>query len=149
MSFLEDALKRALPTAKAAEPIAIAVGSVVLGRMLNGPAAAGSVPAPQAGQGNAGQGDLVNGLGGLIGKLQQAGLGDAVNSWIGNGQNAPIDANQLGAALGKEAVSELARHTGLDEGQLMAGLSQVLPVVIDKLTPHGRLPTQQEVTQAG
>ena len=147
MSFLEDALKRAMPTAQAAEPIAIAVGSLVLGRMLHGSAPAGGAPAPSAQQ--AGGGDLLGGLGGLLGKLQQAGLGDAVNSWIGNGQNLPVDANQLGAALGKEAVSELARHTGLDEGQLRAGLSQVLPVVIDKLTPHGRMPTQQEVTQAG
>ena len=143
MGFFEDAIKRAMPTAQAAEPIAIAVGSLVLGHMFNSNAA----PAP-AGTQPAG-GNLLNGLGGLVGQLQQAGLGNAVNSWIGNGQNVPVDANQLGAALGQKAVSELARHTGLNEQELMAGLSQVLPVVIDKLTPHGRLPTQQEVTQAG
>ena len=142
MGFFEDVLKSALPNSQSAEPIAIAVGSLILGRVLGGGAAA--APAGQAAPQPANTGDLAGTLGGLIGKLQQAGLGDAVNSWIGTGPNAQVAPGQLGGALGQEVIQSLAKHTGLSEQQLLAGLTTVLPVVIDKLTPHGRLPTPGE-----
>src|SRR6476620_6171781 len=109
MSFFEDALRRAMPTAEQAKPIAIAVGGLILGRLLGpGSSVPGQTVAPDATGGN-----VVGGLGGLISSLEAHGLGDVVKSWVGSGANLPIDPNQLGAALGRETISALARHSGL------------------------------------
>lgn len=82
----------------------------------------------------------LGGLAGLVGKLQQAGLGDAVQSWVGTGQNLPVSADQLRGALGHDTVSGMAQQLGLDSGDLAGQLSQLLPQVVDKLTPHGQVP---------
>ncbi len=81
------------------------------------------------------------GLGGLVGKLQQAGLGDIVNSWISTGQNLPVSGSQLQQALGSDTLGPLARQLGLGEGDLAGGLAGLLPQVVDGLTPDGRLPS--------
>jgi uncharacterized protein YidB (DUF937 family) len=81
------------------------------------------------------------GLGGLVGKLQQAGLGDIVNSWISTGQNLPVSGSQLQDALGSDTLGPLARQLGLGEGDLAGGLAGLLPQVVDGLTPDGRLPS--------
>jgi uncharacterized protein YidB (DUF937 family) len=94
-------------------------------------------PGPQAG--------LFGGLGGLLDRLSQAGLGSTANSWVGPGQNAPIQPAQLQSALGQTTISDLARHAGMSEQELLAHLSQALPGVVDKLTPNGRIPSQNEV----
>jgi uncharacterized protein YidB (DUF937 family) len=78
--------------------------------------------------------------------LQNGGLGNVVNSWVGAGQNQPVAPGQLGPALGSELIKALAQRSGLSEEELTKQLSQVLPGVVDKLTPAGRLPTAAEVT---
>ena len=70
-----------------------------------------------------------------------------VNSWVGSGQNQPVSPGQLGSALGSNTVKTLAQKSGLSEDELTKQLSQVLPEIIDKLTPNGRLPTVAELSQ--
>jgi uncharacterized protein YidB (DUF937 family) len=81
-------------------------------------------------------------------RLTSAGHGDAVSSWIGRGQNAPIQADKLGSAMGQTTVSELARTAGMSEADLLSQLSRVLPGVVDKLTPSGRVPNPTEIEAA-
>lgn len=80
------------------------------------------------------------GLGGLVEKFQQAGLGDVVNSWIGTGANQPVSAAQLGQVLGADTLSDLAARIGMDRDAAAGQLSQILPGIIDRLTPQGQAP---------
>ncbi|HWI29231.1 MAG TPA: YidB family protein [Stellaceae bacterium] len=80
------------------------------------------------------------GLPGLVQNFESAGLGGIVSSWIGSGQNQPISPDQLRDALGAERVQWLANRTGIPADTVLAQLSQHLPGIIDKLTPHGELP---------
>jgi uncharacterized protein YidB (DUF937 family) len=81
------------------------------------------------------------GLGGLIGKFQQAGLGDIVGSWVGSGQNMPISADQLQNVLGSDAVAGIAAKLGMNPSDALGQLSNLLPGLVDKLTPDGQAPT--------
>src|SRR5882672_5979618 len=102
-----------------------------LGGLLGG-AAAGSV--------------ISGGLGDLLKQLQQNGQGDTANSWVGKGENKPIAPGDHANALGADQIDSLASHSGMSRDQLLSGLSQYLPGVIDHLTPEGRLPTEQELS---
>ena len=86
--------------------------------------------------GNGSQG----GLNAIVAKLQQAGFGDQVKSWIGNGQNLPITAEQLQQALGSDTVKQLAARFNIPVDQLGKVLAQVLPTAIDHASPGGKLP---------
>jgi uncharacterized protein YidB (DUF937 family) len=113
-----------------------------LGGML-GNAGGGGLAGSQGGLGGL-LGGEVGGLGALVEQFTQAGHGGAINSWIGNGQNQPIAPHDLGAALGPETVGQLSRQTGMGSSDLLSQLSQLLPGVVDQLTPQGRMPTEQE-----
>ena len=94
------------------------------------------------------QGDplaILGGLGGLLNKLEQGGLGDQTKSWVGSGQNQPVSPSQLGQALGPSILKTVSQLTGLSEDDLTKQLSQVLPGVVNGLTPNGRLPTMAEL----
>ena len=80
------------------------------------------------------------GLGGLLEKFNQAGMGDAAKSWVGTGDNAPISGDQLGQVLGGDMMGELAAKLGMSNGDAAGQLANVLPGLIDKLTPHGQAP---------
>ncbi len=80
------------------------------------------------------------GLSAVVAKLQQAGLGDQVKSWIGNGQNLPITAEQLQAALGSDTVKQLAAKFNIPVDQISKVLAQQLPAAIDHASPGGTLP---------
>ena len=80
------------------------------------------------------------GLDGLLEKFKQAGMADQVNSWIGNGQNLPISAEQISQILGSDVVRTVAAKLGIDPDQAAQQLSALLPGLIDKLTPHGEMP---------
>ena len=80
------------------------------------------------------------GLPGIISKLQHGGLADHVGSWIGTGQNMPISGGQLQEVLGSGAIGEIAQQLGMSHGDTSSGLAQVLPQIIDKLTPNGQVP---------
>ena len=82
----------------------------------------------------------LGGLAGLVEKFQQNGLGDIVGSWIGKGENLPVSADQIASALGQGALGNIASQLGLDSSAVSAQLAQVLPGLIDQLTPHGTLP---------
>ena len=86
-----------------------------------------------------GQGQ-VGGIGGLVQRFEQAGLGEAVQSWVGNGANQPVSAAQVGQALGPETVQTIAGETGLPPDSLLGRLAELLPGVIDRLTPNGQVP---------
>ncbi|MDE2370086.1 MAG: DUF937 domain-containing protein [Burkholderiales bacterium] len=94
------------------------------------------------GQGGA-PGGAAGGLGGLVGlveKFQQSGLGPQVASWIGTGQNMPVSGDQVTNALGTGAVGQIAQQLGLSHGDAAGQLAQMLPQLIDKLSPNGQLP---------
>jgi uncharacterized protein YidB (DUF937 family) len=80
------------------------------------------------------------GLNGLVQAFQKGGLGDVVQSWISTGQNLPISPEQLQAVLGSDAVAQIAQKVGLDPSQLSQQLAQLLPGVVDQLTPNGQAP---------
>jgi uncharacterized protein YidB (DUF937 family) len=80
------------------------------------------------------------GLNAIIAKLQQAGLGDQVKSWIGNGQNLPITAEQLQQVLGSDTVKQLAARFNIPVDQLGKVLAQALPAAVDNASPGGKLP---------
>nr|WP_315228252.1 YidB family protein [uncultured Albidiferax sp.] len=80
------------------------------------------------------------GLGGLAEKFGQAGMGDVLGSWIGTGQNQPISGDQLGNVLGSDALAGIAAQLGLNPGEAAGQLAQVLPGLVDHLTPNGQAP---------
>jgi uncharacterized protein YidB (DUF937 family) len=86
--------------------------------------------------GNGNQG----GLNAIVAKLQQAGFGDQVKSWIGNGQNLPITADQLQQVLGSDTAKQLAARFNIPIDQLGPILAQLLPKAVDKASPNGHLP---------
>jgi uncharacterized protein YidB (DUF937 family) len=86
--------------------------------------------------GSGGQG----GLTAIVAKLQQAGLGDQVKSWIGNGQNLPITAEQLQQVLGSDTVRQLAAKYNIPVDQITQILAQQLPKAVDHASPDGKLP---------
>lgn len=77
------------------------------------------------------------GVQGIIAQMEQQGLGNTVRSWVGNGANQPISADQVHQAFGADTVKALAAKVGMTPEDLTAKLSQILPGVIDKLTPGG------------
>jgi uncharacterized protein YidB (DUF937 family) len=80
------------------------------------------------------------GVQGIVTQLESQGLGDTVRSWVGNGSNLPISADQLQKALGSGTLQELAAKFGVDPQTLAQQLSKVLPHAIDHLTPGGTIP---------
>ena len=127
------------------------------------PATPAPAPTPGTSSGGGGFGDILKGpLGGLLGgaaagsvisgglgdlmkQLQQGGQGDAANSWVGKGPNKAISPGDLASALGADQIDSIASQSGLSRDDLLKGLSQYLPQVVDHLTPDGRLPTDSEV----
>ncbi|WP_425256744.1 YidB family protein [Rubrivivax sp. RP6-9] len=80
-------------------------------------------------------------LGDLVAKFQQGGLGDVVGSWISTGRNLPISPEQLSGVLGNDTIAQLAQQFGMNGGDMAGQLSQLLPQVVDQLTPGGQLPS--------
>ncbi|RQH07668.1 DUF937 domain-containing protein [Bradyrhizobium sp. RP6] len=89
---------------------------------------------------------LSGGLGDLLNQLQQSGHGDTANSWVGKGENKPIAPGDLASALGADQIDSLSAQSGLSREELLSGLSQYLPQVVDHLTPDGRLPNENEIS---
>ena len=88
---------------------------------------------------------LGGGLGSLIERFSQSGRGDVIGSWIGTGQNQAIGPHELHEALGDDTVETLARETGMPREELLSELSETLPDVVDRLTPEGRVPDEDEM----
>ena len=96
--------------------------------------------------------DLINkqegGLSGLVDKLKGSGLGDQVSSWIGTGENKAVDSTQLSSALGGDVVKNIASKLGISQDEAANGVAGALPEVVDKLTPNGKIETD-EMLQKG
>jgi uncharacterized protein YidB (DUF937 family) len=80
------------------------------------------------------------GLAGLVQQFQQAGLGQQVGSWVSTGQNMPISVDQLTKVFGSSQMQQMASSAGMDVSQLGSQLSQLLPQMVDQLTPNGQMP---------
>jgi uncharacterized protein YidB (DUF937 family) len=78
-------------------------------------------------------------LPGLVAALEKGGLGPQVQSWLGNGTNMPITADQLKAVLGNTEIQEFARHMGLPVDQVLQLMAQYLPEIVDKASTNGVL----------
>jgi uncharacterized protein YidB (DUF937 family) len=147
MAGLEDLIRSSAPGGGIGKPLMLALLALLASGVLfrgggpSAPTTTGSQPASDEGAGG-----LLGGLGGLLDKLQKGGLGDVANSWVGSGQNQPVSPKQLSPALGSD-IKALAQRSGLSEEELTKQLSQILPGVVDKLTPAGRLPTLAELSE--
>jgi uncharacterized protein YidB (DUF937 family) len=82
------------------------------------------------------------GLEGILGKFQQAGFGEQADSWVSTGQNLPIDPGALGQVFGQEELGQIARQTGMSQQDLSGGLADLLPGLIDGMTPKGQVPAE-------
>jgi uncharacterized protein YidB (DUF937 family) len=80
------------------------------------------------------------GLSGLVQTFKDNGLGDIVSSWVGTGENQPVNADQINNALGSETIQNLAAKAGVSSTEMSSMLAQQLPGLIDKLTPNGAIP---------
>jgi uncharacterized protein YidB (DUF937 family) len=162
MGLLDDVLGSAVPGGNVSKPLMIALtallaaratGSGGLGNLFGGGGAATQTPQTAPGQAQPSQpqgqpqGGLLGGLGSLVQRFQQSGHGDIINSWIGPGQNRAITPEQLHQALGPEAVNNLSQLTGAAPHDLVSELSRILPGLVDRLTPQGRMPDQTEMSR--
>lgn len=115
----------------------------VVGALNSGGAAPGANPQSAAivtevlsmlrGQGGA------SSLSGLLQAFENGGLGHLFQSWVGSGQNLPVSPNQIQSVLGNSGMLErIAQATGMQTTDVAAHLSQVLPQIVDHLTPNGQ-----------
>jgi uncharacterized protein YidB (DUF937 family) len=112
-----------------------------------GASGVGNTPAGGALGGVLGGGSLGAGLKDLLDRFRQSGQEDKVQSWVSTGANKPIAPNEIEQALGEERLQWLMEQTGMPKDQLLNGLSGELPQAIDKLTPDGRIPTDEELSR--
>ena len=82
------------------------------------------------------------GLSSMVKGFQEKGLGDIVSSWISTGKNLPISADQLRSGIGEDKISEIARQTGMSSEDVSLNLKDLLPNLIDKITPDGQMPEE-------
>ena len=148
MGLLDEvtgAMSSSAPGGNLTKPLMIALGALLVGKMMSGGGAQASTPAASAPDGG-----LLGGVGGLLDKLKDAGHGDKVNSWVGTGtgEKKPIAPGELGAALGQQNVSNAAQQANMSEQQLLSMLAQNLPQIIGKLTANGGIPSLQQVAAA-
>ena len=84
-------------------------------------------------------------LANLANSFQSAGLGNILQSWVGTGQNLPISADQIGKVLGSGTVADLSKKAGIGESETTSALASLLPQVIDKVSPGGNVPAQNDL----
>ena len=117
---------------------AMGIAKILLAKKLGGNnAAVGAALGGLLGGGNAAGGGLD--LGNLVNGLKAKGLGDVADSWLGDGENAEISADQLKDVLGQEGIAKAAAELGTDEGRLLDGLKDAIPQMVDKSSSGGSL----------
>jgi uncharacterized protein YidB (DUF937 family) len=139
----------AVPGGSVTKPLIIALLALLASRYMSGgqkqaPAEMPKLPDPVP-QSAEDPGSVLDGLGGLIDQFQKKGLGEVVDSWVKRGKNKDVAPDQVTVALGGDVVDELSRRTGLSRDEVVTELARMLPNVVDKLTPDGRVPTRQEI----
>jgi uncharacterized protein YidB (DUF937 family) len=116
---------------------------IVLGMLMSrqgtsqGPGGLGGLLGELMGGGRGGHG---GGMGQILEQFQRAGFGREADSWVSTGQNAPISPDAVRQVFGEDALSRIARQAGISEGETSRGLSELLPEVVDRVTPDGRVP---------
>ena len=108
--------------------------------MLSNRGGTGAVAAPAMGGGGG-----MAGLGGLLQQLTQSGYGQQANSWVGTGANEPLPSQAWSKVLAPEQLSAIASQAGISEDEARHGLSQLVPEVVDHLTPQGQLPPEDQL----
>ena len=132
------------------------IAEMLRGATSSGPGASGQ-PQPQGGLGGllgnlggAGAGGVLGGgLNELVERFRQNGQGDVAESWVGPGPNKEVAPNQLEQAIGPDVLATLSQQTGLSREEILTRLSRELPTAVDRYTPEGRLPTQQDLSRWG
>jgi uncharacterized protein YidB (DUF937 family) len=90
---------------------------------------------------------LSGGLRDLVERFKQNGQGQAADSWVGRGPNQPLGPDQLEQAIGPDVLNTLSQQTGLSREELLSRLTRELPAAVDKFTPEGRLPTEDQAAR--
>ena len=126
-----------------------------LGNVLGGALGGGG----QGQHGQAGQSPLLRialqllqqsgGLTGILEKLKRAGFGQQASSWVSTGPNLPLSGAQVSQALGPDLINQLAGQVGMDGNQVSDGLAQMLPEVVNQMTPAGQVPADEQEQIAG
>jgi uncharacterized protein YidB (DUF937 family) len=116
--------------------VLIALVPVVLGMLANRGSQGGSPNQMNAGGGRGAAG----GLGGLLGQLQQAGFGEQADSWVSRGENKPISPDAMTQIFGRDGLEQISKQAGISPDEASRGLSQLLPEVVDHMTPDGDVP---------
>jgi uncharacterized protein YidB (DUF937 family) len=93
--------------------------------------------------------EKMGGINGLVKKFQQSGMGDIAASWVGTGENKNINPDQLTHALGSDQIDAIAQQADIPKSQAASVLSQVLPAMVDKLTPDGKEPESSNLATWG
>jgi uncharacterized protein YidB (DUF937 family) len=118
----------------------------ILGQMMGGGQRGGGGGLGDIlGQVLGGGGGSGGGLGGLLRQFESAGLGDQARSWVSPGQNQPLSPDALGRVFGADGLAAIARQAGLSERDTTAGLAQLLPEIIDRATPQGQVPDEDQL----
>jgi uncharacterized protein YidB (DUF937 family) len=143
--------------------VLIALMPVVLGMLANRGARGGSLTqmndAPGGGGGIADVlGDVLGGgsrgtsaaggLGGLLEQLRRTGYGEQANSWVSRGENKPISPDAMGQIFGQDGLEQISRQAGVSEDDASRGLAQLLPEVVDRMTPDGEVPDADALTSS-
>jgi len=123
--------------------VGLPAGTGLLGALASLPALLPALMAMLGGQGASGQ----SGLHEVMNALEAQGLGHVGQSWVGNGPNLAVTAQQVEQALGSAKLSQLASQSGLPPSQVSQGVAAVLPSIVHSLTPSGQLPASGEVNQ--
>ena len=162
-------MSRGMPSMVALLGLLAVAGYQNRGRIAEALGGAKQVPGGGSGQDDAqgGQGGMLGNLGGLLSggsaggvgsvvtgglrdlveRFKQNGQGPAADSWVQSGPNQPLEPDQLEQAIGPDTLNALSQQTGLSREELLARLTRDLPAAVDKFTPEGRLPTEEEAAR--
>jgi uncharacterized protein YidB (DUF937 family) len=89
----------------------------------------------------------VGGLGGILEAFQKGGLGHIADSWVGTGENLPVHADQVTQVFGQDKIAQMANQLGMSHGEVSGGLAQILPQLINHVTPNGQVPQDHSMIQ--
>ena len=143
----------AVPGGNLGKPLMIVLLALLAARYFGGKGGDQQVEAPaetprlpeREAQADPAPGSILDGLGGLLEQFQKKGFGETIDTWVGTGKNKDVSDREVSDTLGNDLVDELSRRTGLSRDQVLEGLARMLPTMVDRMTPAGRMPTRSEM----